>query len=246
MSGAAVSAAAAASSAAATATRTRRAGRAGPAPDGHRGQQLDGVVVALRAGRRVRRLAHRAGLLERVAASAATVLISRHGLSLPPPGQLSPAARSTRPPRAALARTRSTRPHAQHSPARAALARHAQLSPARAALGAVPPRNICQSTRIAAPQATGAISRGHECDLAMVITIVVPHPCRRVFPVRPLSAKCNASRHGEMQALSRRVAAIKEHKPAKPTSPDRSRSPDRSARWTSSLPPDSMPGSVGE
>src|ERR1700753_927631 len=64
-----------------------------PAADRDRGQQLDRVVVPGRAGARRRRLAHRAGHLERVAAGAAPVLIAGHDLSLSYP----------RPPRAGRA-----------------------------------------------------------------------------------------------------------------------------------------------
>src|SRR5450432_3641482 len=67
-------------SAAAAAT----AGRAGtgPAADGDRGQQLHGVIVAVRAGRWLGRLAHRPCSLEGRPAGAASVLISWHGPSL--------------------------------------------------------------------------------------------------------------------------------------------------------------------
>jgi hypothetical protein len=87
--------AAAAGSAAAAATAGPRSGcRPGPAADGDRRQQLDGVVVALRAGRGVGRLAHRTGLLEGVSASPASVLVSWHGLIVcrPAPRPLLPRA----------------------------------------------------------------------------------------------------------------------------------------------------------
>jgi len=74
------SAAASAGAAAATPATTAgsRAAAGSHTADCHRGQQLDRVIVALRAGARVRGLAHRAGKLERVAARAAPVLVSRH------------------------------------------------------------------------------------------------------------------------------------------------------------------------
>src|ERR1022692_2547681 len=77
------SAAAAATAAAASATAAT-AGRAGtgPAADGDRGQQLHGVIVAVRAGTRLGRLAHRPGSLEGRPAGAASVLISWHRPSL--------------------------------------------------------------------------------------------------------------------------------------------------------------------
>jgi hypothetical protein len=75
-----LAAAAGSAAAAATATAARSRCRSGPAADGDRRQQLDGVVVALRAGRRVGRLAHRTGLLEGVSAGPASVLVSWHRL----------------------------------------------------------------------------------------------------------------------------------------------------------------------
>jgi hypothetical protein len=91
----ALAAAAGSAAAAATATAGPRSGcRPGPAADGDRRQQLDGVVVALRAGRGVGRLAHRTGLLEGVSASPASVLVSWHGLIVcrPAPRPLLPRA----------------------------------------------------------------------------------------------------------------------------------------------------------
>jgi hypothetical protein len=75
-------AAAAAAAASATAAARGRRTLAGPAADRDRGQQLDGVVVSLRARARRRRFAHRAGPLERVTAGAAAVIISGHAAIL--------------------------------------------------------------------------------------------------------------------------------------------------------------------
>src|SRR5450755_1906309 len=73
------SAAAAATAAAAASAATAPASRAGagPAADGDGGQQFHGVVVAVRAGARLGRLAHRPCSLEGRPAGAASVLISR-------------------------------------------------------------------------------------------------------------------------------------------------------------------------
>lgn len=77
------SAAAAACSSAATAAASTAADRCGhracSTRDRDRRQQLDRVVVALRALRRCRRLTHRPGHLELVSALAATEGVGRHG-----------------------------------------------------------------------------------------------------------------------------------------------------------------------
>src|SRR5450755_3318359 len=75
-------AAAAATAAAASAAATAGRAGTGPAADGDRGQQLHGVIVAVRAGRWLGRLAHRPCSLEGRPAGAASVLISWHGPSL--------------------------------------------------------------------------------------------------------------------------------------------------------------------
>ena len=73
-----------AATATATATACSRPGRGTAAAAGNRdrGQKLDRVGVALRTGRRLRRLTHRAVDLERVAASATPELVTRHEESL--------------------------------------------------------------------------------------------------------------------------------------------------------------------
>ena len=70
--------AAAAGAAAVAAAGRLAAGGARPAAHGDRGEQSDGVVVALRARAGRGRLAHRAGSLEGVAAGAAAVLVTGH------------------------------------------------------------------------------------------------------------------------------------------------------------------------
>ena len=108
-----LAAAAGSAAAAATAAAARSRCRSGPAADGDRRQQLDGVVVALRAGRGVGRLAHRPGLLEGVPAGPASVLVSWHGLIVcrRAPWPLLPgrAAPATPVPRGAPPWTRGTR-----------------------------------------------------------------------------------------------------------------------------------------
>lgn len=78
------SAAAAAAAASATAAATGGRGRSAATGHGNGGEQLDGVAVALRAGRRGGGLPHRATDLEGGAAGAATVLITRHPTSVGP------------------------------------------------------------------------------------------------------------------------------------------------------------------
>ncbi|GAA0418231.1 hypothetical protein Aca07nite_06470 [Actinoplanes capillaceus] len=74
------------SAAAATAATAATGGRGRSAATGHGngGEQLDGVAVALRAGRRGGGLPHRATDFEGGAAGAATVLITRHPTSVGP------------------------------------------------------------------------------------------------------------------------------------------------------------------
>ena len=64
----------------------RGAGRRGPAADRDRGQQLDRVVVPLRAQARLGRFAHRPGLLERRSAGPAPVLVTWHSARVRAPG----------------------------------------------------------------------------------------------------------------------------------------------------------------
>lgn len=87
-----ISAAGSSTTAATAATATAAARRGGlgerglPTPAGHgdSGQQLDGVVVALRAGRRLTCLTHRAADLEGGATGTAPKLITRHPASVGP------------------------------------------------------------------------------------------------------------------------------------------------------------------
>lgn len=77
-------AAAPTATAATTAAGRPRCGRAATSGDGDCGQQLDGVGVPLRAGRRVGGRTHRTTHLERGAARAAPELITRHPTSVGP------------------------------------------------------------------------------------------------------------------------------------------------------------------
>src|SRR4029077_18145700 len=74
-----LAAAAGSAAAAATAASTGLVRRASPAADRDRGQQLDRVIMPLRAGRGRGRLAHRTALLKGVSAGTAAVFVAGHG-----------------------------------------------------------------------------------------------------------------------------------------------------------------------